>query len=150
VLEKAVTAGGGLAKQGASFSEHGTTGQSIAGIKSSGGQFSLYSGFWTPEAFAPTAAEIVAGGRIKTASGKGIQNVTITVTFPSGEIRTTVSTAFGYYRFSDIPAGNTYLFSVAAKHYQFTQSTQVRSITDDVQDIDFIADASRKVIESPQ
>lgn len=69
-LGKTVIAGGGSAKQGAAFSEHGTIGQSIAGIKSSGGQFSISGGFWTPENFAPTA-----GGRVKTNAGKGIRNV---------------------------------------------------------------------------
>lgn len=69
-LEKAVVAGGGAAKQSAAFSEHGTTGQSIAGIKSTGGRFSLYSWFWTPEQLAPTAASVNVGSRVKTASGK--------------------------------------------------------------------------------
>jgi hypothetical protein len=44
-LEKAVIAGGGLEKEAAAFNEHGTTGQGIAGVKSNGGQFSLYGGF---------------------------------------------------------------------------------------------------------
>ena len=143
-LEKAVIAGGGLTKQTAPFSEHGTTGQAIAGIKSNGGQFSLYSGFWTPEDFAPTAAGVSVGGRVKTAAGKGILNVKVTVTFSSGETRTTVSGTGGYYQFTDIPAGETYIFSVSAKRYVFSQPTQIRNITDDTQDIDFVVAAAQK------
>lgn len=150
-LEKAVVADGGLPKQTGQHSEHGTTGQSVAGIKSNGGQFSLYSGFWTPEEFASTAASVNVGGRVKTSSGKGIRNVKVTVTFSSGEVRATVSGTSGYYQFSDVPAGDTYIFSVSAKHYVFSQQTQVRNITDDTQDIDFTAaqNSLKKELQTP-
>ena len=138
-LEKAVTAGGGLPKQAAPISENGTSGQPLAGVRSTGGGFSLYSGFWTPDALAPTAANVVIGGRVLTASGAGIRNVQITITFPSGEMRTSTSSTFGYYRFADIPAGRIYVITVAAKKYTFAQPTQVRTVQDDIQDIDFIA-----------
>ena len=139
-LEKAVIAGGGSAKRGAAFIEHGTTGQSIAGIKSSGGQFSISAGFWIPENFAPTAGGVTTAGRVKTNAGKGIRNVTVTVTFPNGETRATVSGASGFYQFADIPAGATYIFSVSAKRYVFSQPTQVRNIIEDIEHIDFVAD----------
>src|SRR5688572_13354857 len=86
-LEKAVIAGGGREKQTGSQNEHGTTGQTIAGNTSSGGNFQLYSGFWTPENFAPTASTVTVGGRILTANGNGIRNVIITMTAPNGESR---------------------------------------------------------------
>jgi hypothetical protein len=140
-LEKAVVAGGGAAKQGVSLNEHGTTGQSIAGIKSSGEQFSIYSGFWTPEEFAPTAAGVTIGGRVKTAAGRGIRNVRITVTFSNGETRETVSGISGFYQFTDVPAGETCIFSVSANRYVFSEPTQVRNITDDIHNVDFVADA---------
>lgn len=142
-LEKAVTAGGGTGKQSASHSENGTTGQTVAGVRSTGANFSLYSGFWTPDDFTPTSATAVVGGRILTASGAGIRNVQITITFPTGEIRTTVSTTMGYYRFPEIPVGSTYVISVAAKKYSFSQPSQIRQVTDDVGDVDFIADAQQ-------
>lgn len=142
-LEKAVIAGGGAAKQGAPLNEHGTTGQSIAGIKSSGGQFSLYGGFWTPEEFAPTAAGVTIGGRIKTSAGRGIRNVKITVTFLSGETRETVSGISGFYQFTDIPAGETCIFSVSADRYVFREPAQVRNITEDTHNVDFVANASK-------
>lgn len=86
-----------------------------------------------------TAAEVVAGGRILTANGKGIRNVKVIVTFPSGETRTTVSGAGGFYQFPNVPAGDTCIFSVLAKHYVFSQPTQIRNINDDTPDIDFTA-----------
>ncbi len=138
-LEKSVIAGG-AAKLGAPLGEHGTLGQSIAGIKSSGGQFSISGGFWTPENFAPTASGVAARRRVKTNAGKGIRNVIVTVTFPKGETRATVSGASGFCQFAGIPAGATYIFSVLAKRYVFSQPTQIGNIIEDTQDIDFVAD----------
>ena len=138
-LEKTVTAGGGNRMSQAAFDQSGTAGQTVAGNRSTGGQFTLYPGFWTPENLAPTAANVVVGGRILTANGAGIRNVQITITFPSGEIRSTASTSFGYYRFSDIPAGQFYVISVAAKKYTFPEPTQIRQVQDDLTDVDFTA-----------
>lgn len=138
-LEKTVTAGGGSGKQSASLNESGTTGQAAAGVRSTGGQFALYSGFWTPEDFAPTAANVVVGGQVLTAAGRGIRNVQITITFPSGETRTTLSSAFGYYRFAEIPSGGVYVIAVAAKKYTFSNPTQIRTVQDDLQDVNFTA-----------
>lgn len=138
-LEKSVVAGGGRENQSASMSAHGTSGQTVAGHQSSGGNFTVYSGFWTPETFAPTAATAAVGGRILSASGKGIRNVMITVTAPSGESRTTLSGASGYYRFDAITVGETYIFTVSAKRFRFNPPTQIRQITEDAPDINFIA-----------
>ena len=140
-LEKTVTAGGGTRKETLPVSENGTTGQAIAGIKSTGGSFSLYSGFWTPEDFTPTAASAVVGGRVLTAYGAGIRNVQLTIIFPSGEARYTTSTTLGYYRFTDIPVGGTYVVTVAAKKYTFAEISQIRQVSGDLQDVDFVADA---------
>lgn len=139
VLMKTVVAGGGLEMQQPNTNLHGTAGQTNAGVKSMGGQFSLYSGFWTPDAFAPTAANVVVGGRILTADRRGIKNVRVEIIFPSGETRTTHSNAFGYYRFAEIPSGDTYIFTVSAKRFEFSQPTQSRTIVGETQDIDFIA-----------
>jgi hypothetical protein len=89
----------------------------------------------------PTAADVTVGGRVKTADGRGIKNVTVTITFPSGERRSVLSGAFGYYRFADVPGGAVYVFSAAGKRYSFSQQTQVRNVVEDAGDIDFIADA---------
>ena len=140
-LEKTVTAGGGIRKETLPVAENGTSGQAVAGITSTGGGFSLYSGFWTPENFAPTAASVVVGGRVLTSTGAGIRNVQLTIIFPSGEVRYTTSTTLGYYRFTEIPVGGTYVITVTAKKYAFTETSQIREVSGDLQDIDFIADA---------
>lgn len=105
----------------------------------SGGNFTLYTGFWTPEDFAPTAATAVVGGSIKTYNGTGIRNVAVTIIFPDGEIRRTYSGSFGFYSFNDIPTGETYAISISAKRYRFASSTLVKHIFDDTRDIKFVA-----------
>lgn len=98
-------------------------------------------GAFEAAAMTPTAASVTVGGRVKTADGRGIKNVIITITFPSGERRSVVSGVFGYYRFSDVPAGEAYVFSVAAKRYSFSQPTQLRNIAGEDYGVDFIADS---------
>lgn len=140
-MTKTVIAGGGREKQLSPMSEHGTTGQTIAGVRSSGGNFTLYSGFWTPDDFAPTAATVTVGGRILTADGNGIKNVSVIITSSNGQTRTAVSGSFGYYTFFEIPAGETCIISVSAKRYTFSSPTQVRTVLEDVMDVNFVADA---------
>ncbi|MBK8149396.1 MAG: carboxypeptidase regulatory-like domain-containing protein [Acidobacteria bacterium] len=138
-VEKQVVAGGGNAMSQSALDQTGTGGQTIAGVRSSGGTFYLYSGFWTPEDFAPTAALAVVGGRVLTADGRGIRNARVTVTFPNGTTRTAVSGSFGYYGIAEIPVGATYVITVMSKRFTFVQQTVVREVVDDVRDIDFIA-----------
>jgi hypothetical protein len=44
----------------------------------------------------------------------------------------------GYYRFTDLQAGETYIVSVSARRYQFTVPTQVVSLLDSVADLNFV------------
>jgi hypothetical protein len=93
--------------------------------------------------FVPTAASVTVGGRVQTAKGQGIRNVQVTLIGANGETRTTISSAFGFYRFADVVAGETYIFSVRAKQYTFSQQTQARSIFEDINDVNFVADKSK-------
>jgi hypothetical protein len=138
-LEKSVVAGGGKPKLASTINETGTTGQTIAGSRSNGGGFSLYSGFWTPENFVPTAATAVVGGRVLTAGGNGIRNAFITITASNGVTQTVQSGAFGAYKFTGIAVGESYVLTVTARKYSFQQSSQIREILDDTQDINFVA-----------
>lgn len=139
-LSKSVVAGGGGDMQQTQKSAPNTAGQAVAGKQSSGGNFTLYSGFWTPENFSPTAATVIVGGRVRTANGNGIRNVRVTITYPSGASQVALTGAFGYYSFEDIPAGATYTISVRAKKYIFSTPIQICTILEERQDIDFIAE----------
>ncbi len=120
-LTQTVIANGGASGNGASisgnYSIEGTIGQSAAGTNQQAATFNFKPGFWTAQPLAPTAAAVSITGRILTASGRGIRNVRVTLTAPSGEVRTVISSSFGYFRFNEVAAGETYICSVFAKRY---------------------------------
>lgn len=91
----------------------------------------------------PTAANVSIGGRVLTTEGRGILNVRVTMTSSSGETQTVLSTKNGRFLFTDVPAGETYIFSAVAKRYQFSQPAQARAITDDTDDINFVGSLTR-------
>lgn len=86
-----------------------------------------------------TAASVSVVGRVMTRNGKGIRNVLVRMVDESGEVRTVLTSAFGYYRFTDVPAGQSYTISVSAKKYTFIQAAQVFSLFGERDDVDFIA-----------
>jgi hypothetical protein len=88
---------------------------------------------------APTAASVTVGGRVITSRGRGIRNVVVTMTDSNGNTRTATSSSFGYYRFTDVPAGETYIFTARGKRFSFRQNSQVHSIVEDIDDINFVA-----------
>jgi hypothetical protein len=137
-ITKTVIAGGGASSQHQLFEIQATSGQAVAGRVSTGGQFSLASGFWTPENFAPTAASVKVGGRVMTQRGAGIRNATVTITSASGETRSTVSGTFGYFSFGDIEVGASYIFTVSSKRFVFSNPALVLTINEERDDIDFI------------
>jgi hypothetical protein len=89
------------------------------------------------DVFAPTAAVVSVQGRVLTANGRGIPNASVQVTTPRGEIRTARANPFGYYRFTELEAGQTYVFSVRSKRYVF--APQVVGINEDLTGLNFIA-----------
>jgi len=138
-LDQSVIASGGGDSSNGTYSLSGTIGQALAGTDSNGGSYSLKSGFWTPSLFAPTAASAIIEGRILTADGQGIRNVSIIVTGSNGMTRTTYSGSFGFFKVDNLPSGNVYTITVQAKKYQFDQSSQVILLVDNIGDLNFIA-----------
>ncbi len=92
---------------------------------------------------APTASGVSVSGRAMTATGNGIRNVRVQITMPGGELQTAITSAFGYYRFDDIPAGNTCVISVSAKRFSFVQPEVILTVTDAVDGLDFVTEAPR-------
>jgi Carboxypeptidase regulatory-like domain len=72
---------------------------------------------------APTAANVSIGGRVLTPEGKGLRNAVVQITNSNGITRTARTATFGYYRFSDIEAGQLIVLSVTSKRYRFTAQT---------------------------
>ncbi len=89
------------------------------------------------EIAAPSAASVDVSGRILSVNGRGISRARIVLTMPSGETRMAQSNSFGYYRFTDLEVGQTYIFEVHSKQYIF--SPQVLNLTDAIENLNFTA-----------
>ncbi len=88
---------------------------------------------------APTAANVSVSGKVSTTNGNGIRNVIVTLTDTNGNILTTRTSSFGYFRFDEIAVGETYVISVYSKRFTFKQSSQVLVVNEELTDINFIA-----------
>jgi hypothetical protein len=86
---------------------------------------------------APTAASVSVSGRVLTGSGRGLMNATVTMTDTNGNKRTARTGAFGYFRFNEVEAGQTYIFNVSSKRYSL--APQVISVMEDVSELNFTA-----------
>ncbi len=86
---------------------------------------------------APTAASVEVSGRVMTQTRRGLNKALVTITDQSGSTRTATTNPFGYFRFADVQAGETYIISVSAKRYHF--APQVLNVTEDLTDLSFMA-----------
>ncbi len=88
---------------------------------------------------APTAATVAIGGRVVTTMGRGVASASVSLTDSNGITQSTRTGSSGYYHFTDIPAGETYILNVSAKRFVFQIPTQVLSVTDDETEVNFTA-----------
>jgi Metallo-peptidase family M12B Reprolysin-like len=120
-----------------------TTGTTTARIKvkcSTGCFFDVSNTNFT--LLAPTASSGAISGRVTTAGGRGIGNVSLIVSGGNlSEPKIARTNAFGYYRFQDLEVGQTYIMSVAAKRYTFANPTRVISLDEDLTGEDFVSDS---------
>jgi len=96
---------------------------------------------WTLSDFSPlspTAASVSVGGRVFYGKGRGISNARVILTDSNGEPRYVMTNAFGYYRFTEVAAGKTYILNVYSKRYIF--EPQVVSVTEDLTELNFRAE----------
>lgn len=70
--------------------------------------------------FVPTAANVSISGQVFTPNGNSLRNTQIILTDAHGNSRTAVSNSFGYFRFNEVEAGQTYVINVRTKGYRFT------------------------------
>ncbi len=136
-LQQSVIANGGSQSSGGGFAVEGTAGQSLTEQSSNSG-FQLNSGFWQ-SSFAPTAASAEISGRVIASNGRGIRNARISITDGSGLTQIRLSSTFGYFKFSEIPIGQTYLITVNSKRFTFAVPTQAIYVGDNINDIEFVA-----------
>lgn len=87
-----------------------------------------------------TSAPVIVGGRVVTSDGRGIANARVVLTDSQGQTRTVLSSSFGYFRFADAAIGETYFVTVYSKRFTFGTPTRVISPTENVTDLEFVAD----------
>lgn len=85
---------------------------------------------------APTAAAVTVAGRVQTPGGIGVGNALVTLTDSAGPVRASRTSAFGYYRFDDIEAGQIVIIAVNSKRYQY--QPELMSVNDSLADVDFV------------
>ncbi|HEX8247625.1 MAG TPA: carboxypeptidase-like regulatory domain-containing protein [Pyrinomonadaceae bacterium] len=79
-------------------------------------------GIYQIPALAPSAASVTVSGRVM-ANGRGLPNATVTYAGETGERRSALTNAFGYFRFEEVQAGQTYVFNVLSKRHTFAPRT---------------------------
>jgi hypothetical protein len=82
---------------------------------------------------------VEVAGRVLTANGRGISKATVVMTDAGGNQRVVITNPFGYFRFTNVQVGATYVFTVSHKSYEFLNAAQVYSIDDARNDIVFVA-----------
>ena len=97
----------------------------------------------TPQnSLAPTASGGTISGRIQSARGRGLTRVVVMMSGGTLEEPLYATTnQFGYYRFEDIPVGESYVLSVFAKRYNFSPSSKVVSLDSSLTDVNFVSDS---------
>ena len=110
------------------FTVKATDTDGIAGVR----RFSMY-------VFSPTSANAAVSGSVKNASGSGIKNASVTLTDINGNIRRVQTGSFGFYKFENVAAGQTYVISISAKRFTFAQSSRTLPVNEDAGNVDFVA-----------
>jgi hypothetical protein len=94
-----------------------------------------------PTCTAPTVASVALAGRVTSLSGNGLSGVTVRIqSTRDGQVRFSRTSSFGYYRFEDVPAGETYIVTASSKRFAF--SPRVIYLSDNLTEVNFVAEAS--------
>jgi hypothetical protein len=86
-----------------------------------------------------TAASVSVSGRVLTASGRGIARAQVSLMSSTGEMRIVTTNSFGNFRFDNVAAGEICVVSVRSKRFQFSPVSQVLSVTEDLNGINFFS-----------
>jgi hypothetical protein len=92
-----------------------------------------------PSCVAPTAATVSVSGRVTSPSGTPVRGVVVSLQrLSNGQVRTALTNGFGYFRFYDIPSGETYFVSASSKRFVFL--SKVISLSDSLTELNFVAE----------
>ncbi len=85
----------------------------------------------------PTAAPVSISGQILNSYGSGISGAVVRAIDADGIIKTSRTGTFGYYFIDGLQAGRSYIITVAHPRYTFEPASIVRSVEEDLTDINF-------------
>lgn len=138
--QSVIAGGGGQNSAGGTYSLDGTIGQAVADTNgASNAPYKVQSGFWTAAPLAPTASSVSISGRVLASFGRGLTGAVVVLTDASGNQQRIRTSAFGYFRFTDVAAGNVCIFTVESKRFHFTP--QVLFVGEDLTELIFNADS---------
>ncbi|MEO7508693.1 MAG: carboxypeptidase-like regulatory domain-containing protein [Pyrinomonadaceae bacterium] len=102
---------------------------------------STFSKWTAGPPLAPTAAGANLGGRILDANGRPISNAMIQLS-GGGLTQPLIAQTgpFGYFNFSDLTVGRTYVVTVRSARHDFANPTRVVELNAEVTNADFVAD----------
>jgi hypothetical protein len=83
----------------------------------------------------PTPSVVSVEGRVFTPAGLGIRNAVVRLTDSVGNVRIATTSSFGFYSFTNIPAGAEYTLSVQNKRYRF--APRIEFLTMSLTNVDF-------------
>lgn len=86
---------------------------------------------------APTAGNVSISGRVIAYDYSGLRNALVKLELANGDVVLKRTSAFGYFEFDEIAAGQTVTISVPSINYSF--SPQTINVTDNVTDLEFTA-----------
>ena len=76
-------------------------------------------------------------GRVVSSEGRGIKNARVTLVDGNGNTRNSTTNSFGFFRFEDVRAGESYVVSVTAKNLRF--ESQLVNVGDTITDLYLMA-----------
>jgi glucose/arabinose dehydrogenase/chitodextrinase len=79
---------------------------------------------------------VTVSGRVTRANGSGVPRAIVTMTDSRGAARFAMTNPSGYYRFTNVLTGETYVFAVTTKS-PYGQTTQTRTVTEEASGINF-------------
>lgn len=82
-----------------------------------------------------TAAPVSVSGRVYGTNGRGISNAVVSLTGNNGETRSSRTNLFGFYSFSNLAAGKSYIARVTSKSGQY--APRLLNVTQDLAGLDF-------------
>jgi hypothetical protein len=88
----------------------------------------------------PTAADISVSGRVLTADGRAVSGARVAITnVATGRVYSAMTNPFGYYTIENLDSEAFYVATIAKKGTKFVEDSKSFSLTDNLADLDFVA-----------